>query len=136
MKMKNNLVAGMMALLCWVAWEDAAGLDKTSFKQVGRGTVDWMGDQVQVKDAYILVNDQDLRDFSFSFEGRAPEGAGREEVGIWATFRQLDRNHRYVIGLRGAPHSDIYLARYAPDGNDRMLALQPVPTLKPGTGLQ
>lgn len=102
-------------------------------RQVGRGQVQWLAAQhVRVKDAYLLLNEKDLRDFAFSFEGRAPEGAGIEEVGIWATFRQFDRNHRYVVGLRGAPHDDLYLARYAPDGQDRMLALQPVPGLAPG----
>lgn len=110
----------------------AATLDLREAEQVGRGRVEISGDRLVVDDAYALVNDATLRDFTFSFEGRAPAGAGAEEVGIWATFRQFDRNHRYVVGLRGAPHSDIYLARYAPDGNDRMLALQPVPTVKPG----
>ena len=110
----------------------AGAVDKTGLKKVGRGSVEWKGNQVLIEDAYVLVNDADLRDFTFSFEGRAPENAGPEDVGIWATFRQFDRNHRYVVGLRGAPHSDIYLARYAPDGNDRMLALQPVPTVMPG----
>jgi hypothetical protein len=109
-----------------------AALDGGSMRQVGRGTVNWQGEQVRVEDAYLLLNDSEMRDFSFSFEGRAPENAGAEEVGIWATFRQLDRHHRYVVGVRGAPHSDIYLARYSPDGNDRMLALQPVPTVAPG----
>jgi beta-galactosidase len=108
-------------------------ISRESTKQIGRGNVVWLADQhVSIKDAYLLLNESPLEDFTFSFEGRAPENAGAEEVGIWATFRHSDRNHRYVVGLRGAPHSDIYLARYAPDGNDKMLALQSVPTVLPG----
>jgi hypothetical protein len=102
-------------------------------EQVGRGQVESQsGGSVRLRDAYLVAGGPALRDFVFSFEGRAPEAAGPEEVGIWATFRHFDRNHRYVVGLRGEPHNDIYLARYAPDGQDRMLALQPVPAFSPG----
>ncbi|MCU0857537.1 MAG: hypothetical protein MUC65_03930 [Pontiellaceae bacterium] len=115
------------------ASNDYPVIDQMAAQQVGRGEVTWLDKQtVRIKDAYLLVNNTNLTDFTFSFEGRAPADAGAEEVGIWATFRQFDRNHRYVAGLRGAPHSDLYLARYSPDGNDRMLALQPVPTVAPG----
>ncbi|WP_168442037.1 glycosyl hydrolase 2 galactose-binding domain-containing protein [Pontiella desulfatans] len=107
-------------------------LDRSEMKQVGRGNVVWGNASVLVDDAYLVVSEDGLHNVEFSFEGRAPENAGADQVGIWATFRQFDRNHRYVIGLRGAPHSDLYLARYAPDGNDRMLALQPVETVAPG----
>ncbi|MCU0787691.1 MAG: DUF1080 domain-containing protein, partial [Verrucomicrobia bacterium] len=132
MKILSHSMWGVLLPLSLVVSTGAMERNRATMKQVGRGTVVWQGDQVQVEDAYVLLNDADLRDFTFSFEGRAPEKAGLEEVGIWATFRQSDRNHRYVVGLRGKPHSDIYLARYAPDGNDRMLALQPVPTVRPG----
>ena len=132
MRINGCLFRSIVALCCAGEIANAAGLDRDAMQQVGRGTVQWQGDQVRVQDAYLLANDSDVRDFIFSFEGRAPQDAGAEQVGIWATFRQLDRHHRYVVAVRGAPHSDIYLARYGPDGHDRMLALQPVPTLAPG----
>jgi len=131
--MKNLLRVGILIGL-WALGAVGAELPLTpeSTMQIGRGAVEWLADSVCIDDAYMLVNESDSSNFIFSFEGRAPENAAAEEVGIWATFRQFDRNHRYVIGLRGAPHFDLYLARYAPDGNDRMLALKSVPTLIPG----
>ena len=128
MKMKQAFLFG----LGWVIATACAAMDPAGATQVGRGTVEWLDDGVLIEDAYLLVNDTELQDFTFSFEGRAPLEAAANEVGIWATFRQFDHNHRYVVGLRGEPHSDLYLARYAPDGNDRMLALQSVPTVQPG----
>ncbi len=107
-------------------------LSPESTTQIGRGDVDWNADRVSVEDAYLVINDSDVTNFTFSFQGRAPADAKPDEVGIWATFRQLDRNHRYALGVRGAPHCDLYLARYAPDGDDRMLALQSIPEIKPG----
>jgi hypothetical protein len=121
---------------CFLLGLSGTGLhavERDAMVKIGRGQVKWLDDQrVWIKDAYLLVNDSNLKDFTFSFEGRAPAGAKADEIGIWATFRQFDRNHRYVVGLRGAPHSDVYLARYAPDGNDRMLALENVPAPIPG----
>ena len=112
---------------------ESVTLNHKTAQQVGRGQVKWLNDQqVQIKDAYVLASDSDLQDFTFSFEGRAPQDAPADQVGIWAVFRQFDRNHRYMVGLRGPPHSDIYLVRYSPDGEDRMLALETVPTAVPG----
>jgi hypothetical protein len=122
----------MIVLMCMGRLAAAAVLSTETTTQIGRGDVTLGPDSVTVDDAYLVINDSDVANFTFSFQGRAPEGAKPDEVGIWATFRQLDRNHRYALGVRGAPHCDLYLARYAPDGDDRMLALQPVPAVQPG----
>ena len=131
--MKKTMKAGVLAgLFAAATFAESLGLNPETLKTIGRGTVEKQAESLLVDDATVLVNDTDLKNFTFSFEGRAPEGAGAEDVGIWASFRQFDRNHRYALALRGAPHSDLYLVRYAPDGNDRVLALEPVQTVAPG----
>jgi len=132
--MMKGLLPVCFVVSLWASgFVEAVPFRPDTVQQVGRGTVEWLADQqVRIKDAYLLLDAEPLQDFVFSFEGRAPESAGVEEVGIWAVFRQFNRHHRYMVGVRGAPHDDIYLVRYAPDGEDRMLALQPIPTLQPG----
>ena len=60
----------------------------------------------------------------FRFSARAPETAS--QVDIWASFRQFNREYRYMVGLRGGNHKHLYLARLGAVGYDRMLALCPL----------
>ena len=51
--------------------------------QIGRGIVRQLdGNIIRTKRAYKIIENRDYEDFTFSFEGRAPEKAGNEEVGI------------------------------------------------------
>ncbi|MGB0371552.1 MAG: glycoside hydrolase family 2 protein [Opitutales bacterium] len=112
---------------------NALSLTREAAKQVGRGDVTWASESaVTTEDAYVVFENAQSEDFTFSFEGRAPASADAEEVGIWAVFRHFNRNFRYMVGVRGAPHSDLYITRYAPDGDDQMLALEPIETVAPG----
>ncbi len=72
----------------------------------------------------FLANDQQLGDFEMSFDAQAPASAG--QVQIWAGFRCLNRDSRYVFALRGGNDNDIYIARYAPDGGAKFLGFAPL----------
>lgn len=65
-----------------------------------------------------------LENVDFRFSARAPETAS--QVDIWASFRQFNREYRYMVGLRGGNHKHLYLARLGAVGYDRMLALCPL----------
>lgn len=67
-----------------------------------------------------------------TFKARAP--INTSEVQIWAGFRYRDRDSRYVFALRGGNDNDIYLARYAPDGEAEFLAFAPL-DFKPEPGV-
>ena len=121
----------MVSIGMMVCLAEGVELDQNETTRYDRGSVEWLSKtSVRIEDATVVLNSEPMSDIVFEFEGRAPADA--KDVGIWAAFRQQDRNNRYMIGLRGAPHSDIYLARYAVDGHDRMLAIKPVKTLQPG----
>jgi beta-galactosidase len=71
-------------------------------------------------------------DAEMSFRARAREGT--EEVQLWAGFRYRDRDSRYVFALRGGNDNDLYLARYAPNGQAKFLGFAPL-DFKPTPGV-
>lgn len=99
-------------------------LDPTVWSTVGRGRVKVANGVLSVTDCFVRGGEQDWTNYVLEFRARAPEGA--EQVQIWAGFRCSGRNRRYALALRGGNCDDIYLCRYAPGGNDRMLALEPL----------
>ena len=99
--MNKKWIVGLMVAGCAVGAGAAnVELSPQTTQTIGRGQVDWQADSVQVKDATVLMNEPALSDFTFSFEGRAPEGAEADAVGIWASFRQFDRNFLCYIQNR------------------------------------
>lgn len=103
------------------------------WRTFGRIMMRRLHDSVLIADGFA-VHDGVQGDCEFSFSARAPEGA--EEVQIWAGIRCRDRDSRYVFALRGGNNDDLYLARYAPDGEARFLGLAPLdfhPVPEPGT---
>jgi beta-galactosidase len=71
-------------------------------------------------------------DYELKFRARGPKSA--DQAQIWASVRRSARDSRYVIGLRGGDLQQAYAARYAPDGRQRFLKVQPLATpLLPGT---
>ena len=97
---------------------------------VGRVTLQTTADSVTFQDGF-LVNQKPWGDCEFAFKARAPQGTS--QVQIWAGIRGRDRDSRYIFGLRGGNNNDVYLARYAPDGNDEFLGLAPL-DFKPEPG--
>jgi beta-galactosidase len=93
------------------------------WKPVGRITAQATADSLTLQDGF-LVNDKSWGDCDFAFRARAPEGVA--QVQIWAGIRGRDRDSRYIFGLRGGNNNDVYLARYAPDGNDKFLGIAPL----------
>ncbi|MDR2462384.1 MAG: hypothetical protein LBD30_01215, partial [Verrucomicrobiales bacterium] len=86
---------------------------------------------VTVSDGWLLSKNS-WGDVEFTISARAPKRAGQAQ--IWAAFRAADRDRRYVFGLRGGANNDVYLARYAPDGNDKFLGVAPL-DFKPKVGV-
>ncbi len=88
-------------------------------------------DSVTLQDGFIGSRES-WRNCDFAFRARAPEGTS--QVQIWAGICGRDRDSRYIFGLRGGGDNDVYLARYAPDGNDKFLGLAPL-DFKPQPGV-
>ena len=76
------------------------------------------------QDCWVADESAPMADVDLSFTARAPETAA--QVDIWASFRHHDREHRYMVGLRGGSHKHLYLARLGAVGYDKMLALCPL----------
>lgn len=106
-------------------FEGGAGshLSPDRWKTFGRIAVHRLKYSVLIEDGFA-VHDEVQASCDFSFSARAPEGA--EEVQIWAGIRCRDRDNRYVFALRGGNNDDLYLARYAPDGQARFLGFAPL----------
>jgi hypothetical protein len=100
----------------------------------GRIVMRRLKDSVLIEDGFA-VHDGKQNNCEFSFFARAPEGV--EEVQIWAGIRCRDRDSRYVFAMRGGKNDDVYLARYAPDGQARFLGIAPLDFHpEPGTWYQ
>lgn len=97
-------------------------IDKSLWQETDRGEVSWSKDQVQIKDCYLSLIEQDETAFEFSFEAQTPQL--EEQVQIWAGFGFQDRDNRYAIGLRGGNNNDLYLCRYQDDAKSKLLALE------------
>ena len=84
----------------------------------GCGTAATAGDRLVLADGFAVSN-RSFKEGEIRFEARAPQGSA--QVQIWAGFACQDRDHRFAVALRGGNNNDLYLARYAPDGNDEFL---------------
>lgn len=97
---------------------------------IGRGKLETNADSLVVQGGFAK-GAQIWGDAELSFRARAP--AGTEQVQIWAGFRCRDRESRYVFALRGGSDNDVYLARYAPNGEAKFLGFAPL-DFKPQPG--
>ena len=79
----------------------------------------------------FAVSKQEWGDAVITFRTRAPIGA--EQVQLWVGLRCRDRDSRYVFALRGGNSNDVYLARYAPNGEAKFLGFAPL-DFKPTPG--
>jgi len=98
--------------------------DSKGWNVVGRGDVEFKESIVLIKNCYITFAKQQWQNHEIQFKARAPKNA--DQVQIWAGFHFQDRDTRYAVGLRGGNSDDLYLCRYAPDGQNKMLALEPL----------
>jgi hypothetical protein len=98
---------------------------------VGRAEIQASPGSVTIADGYA-ANQEVWDNAQMTFKARAP--VGTDEVQIWAGFRYRDRDSRYVFALRGGNDNDIYLARYAPDGQAEFLGFAPL-DFKPEPGV-
>lgn len=104
--------------------DDFSRLDGQVWKKIGRGEVSINNGVLRVKDCFVKAGEEEWKDYEMSFSARAPEKA--EQVQIWSGFRCHDRDNRYLLGLRGGNHDDLYLAWYSPRGKDEFLAIEPL----------
>lgn len=111
------------ALAAITAKTAAASTDPAQWKSFGRILLERLGNAVRIVDGFA-VHDATPSDCEFSFTARMPAEAA--EVQIWAGLRCRDRDSRYVFALRGGNNNDLYLARYAPDGEAKFLGLAPL----------
>jgi hypothetical protein len=102
---------------------DPLHVDPGTWDMFGRIAMRRLADSVLIQDGFT-VHGKPQTNCSFSFQARAPEGT--EQVQIWAGIRCRDRDSRYVFALRGGDNDDLYLARYAPDGEARFLGFAPL----------
>lgn len=98
-------------------------IDPSQWKTYGRIVLRKLKDSLLIQDGFA-VYEASPADCDFSFEARAPREI--EEVQIWAGIRCRDRDSRYVFALRGGNNNDLYLARYALDGQIRFLGIAPL----------
>jgi len=89
---------------------------------VGRGTCTVSDGVLTSTEAYAVFGDEQMEDYRFSFEARAPKDA--EQAQIWAGFRWKDRFDRYVVSLKGGLLDDIYLSRIGYMGDDEFLGVR------------
>jgi hypothetical protein len=102
-----------------------------AWQHLGGGEIESTGSGVVLQDGFMLSPNRG-QDYQVSFSARAP--AGTPEAQIWAGIRAVDRDHRYVFALRGGEYDELYLARYAPDGNAEFLGYAPL-GFKPQPGV-
>jgi beta-galactosidase len=93
------------------------------WSSVGRVTPQVTSDSVTLQNGFV-ASKESWGDCEFAFRARAPQGV--DQVQIWAGIRGRDRDSRYIFGLRGGDNNDLYLARYAPDGDDKFLGVAPL----------
>jgi hypothetical protein len=111
-------------------FQNATGDGRWSME--GRGASQIADGVLHLTGVEAAAGDASWTDYELSFRARAPEGAAQAQ--IWAAVRRSARDARYAIGLRGGDLQQVYAARYAPDGRQRFLKVQPLATpLVPGT---
>ena len=99
--------------------------------KVDRGEVIWKDNSVVIQDCILQHKDSLNQPFELSFEARALKG--EKQVQIWAGVGMLDRDNRYMLGLRGGNNNDLFLRRRKTVGKDKLLALEPL-EFEPKTG--
>lgn len=97
---------------------------KEKIEPIGRGDCHISNSVFYSKDSYVRFGKADMKDYSFSFKARAPQGS--EQVQIWAGFRAANRNDRYVVGIKGGIQDDIYLLRLGYMGSDEFMGVRPL----------
>jgi len=104
--------------------------ESNNWIKIGRGEVVWNENSVIIRDCILQSKDTLCEPFQMSFEARALKGEA--QVQIWAGAGMLDRDNRYMLGLRGGNNDDLFLRRRKTLGKDKLLALQPL-DFKPQT---
>jgi len=103
-----------------------------NWKTVGRGEVHRQDNSVILRDCILKSKDTLSQPIELSFEARALKG--EEQVQIWAGAGMLDRDNRYMLGLRGGNNNDLFLRRRTTPAKDKLLALSPL-EFKPKTDI-
>ena len=110
--------------------ESFSFLGAQNWERFGRAEVERTKNNLSVKDGFF-IGDKVLTNADLSFKMRAPKDA--KSVQLWLGFGAKDRENRYIVGLRGEPNNQIYLARIGSNGNSKFLTHSPIDfELKPG----
>ncbi|RYX82011.1 glycoside hydrolase family 2 [bacterium] len=96
------------------------------WKPVGRVKIGTTTNSAIIQNGFVMSpSGTNSGDYQMSFRARAlPNAEGG--VQIWAGLRCRDRDSQYVFALRGGINREIYIARYAPDGNAVFLGYAPL----------
>lgn len=112
---------------------------REGYEKCGRGVCRVDGGVLTTREAYASWGEKGWSDYEMQFRARTP--ATEEQVQIWASFREYDRNDRYVVAMRGGRQNNLYLSRMGYMGTDEFLALRdldfhPVPGVWYGLRIQ
>src|SRR5665213_633218 len=88
----------LLLLACGDAMAEPGFYHASEWNRFGRGEVQTNSDGVTIKDCF-LASKRSFEDGRISIHARAPHDAAQAQ--IWAGFRCKDRDHRYVVALRG-----------------------------------
>jgi beta-galactosidase len=105
-------------------FQEAAGAG--GWRIEGRGSNAIADGVLRLTSVEAVAGDASWTDYELKFRARAPQGSAQAQ--IWASVRRTARDARYAIGLRGGDLQQAYAARYAPDGRQRFLKVQPLAT--------
>jgi hypothetical protein len=94
---------------------DWSSMDRASIQTTAHSAI--------IQGGYAVAQ-KSWEDAKITFRTRALSGV--KEVQLWAGFGFRDRDSRYVFALRGGNDNDLYLARYAPDGEAKFLGFAPL----------
>lgn len=95
---------------------------KVTLETTGAGSCIQTAGQLQTTGAYASFGDTSWRNYAVSFRACTPDTT--QDVQIWAGFRALNRNDRYIVALRGGRQNNLYLSRLGYMGTDEFLALR------------
>jgi len=94
---------------------------QVSINKVGRGFCEVKNGVIVTKDAYATFGKTEWSNYEIKFRARTPRS--EEQVQIWSGFRTLNRNERYVVGLKGGLQNDLYFSRMGFMGTDEFLGM-------------
>lgn len=131
-KVKKLLLLTQLNIFALSLCVGAGTIDFSNYEwnKFGRAKIQKSYSSISIENGF-LISDKILKNSDITFKLRAPKNS--KGVQLWAGFGAKDRENRYILGLRGEPNKQIYLARIGSNGNSKFLTHSPIDfDLKPG----